>query len=232
MTMTLARMSPYVVARLDESSRSAPVSIVERGHASSASVTTLHHGSLPLVVPARRTLVSYVLRHSASGMDVQSSTGQRCSLQAGAMLVCNGPDLVLQRGRLRGRGDCLAIDLLVSGVRNPGMFVHLDDYYPTFVNSPQGCIRLLLGTWDGRRALLAPVDGFWMLDIDIAPGEELCIPASPLGAVGVLTTGSLVVDGIAVRDTAAPMPLPAGRDSIRLGSETGASLMVFPQGFA
>jgi redox-sensitive bicupin YhaK (pirin superfamily) len=112
------------------------------------------------------------------------------------------------------------------------VFVHLDDYYPTFVNSQHGCIRLLLGAWDGRRALVAPIDGFWMLDVDVAPGKELRIPVSPRGALGVLTTGSLVVDGVTVNDTAVPMVLPAEGDAIRLASETGASLMVFPRGFA
>src|SRR5262249_2839716 len=157
----------------------------------SASITTLHAGAVPLAVPPRRTLVSYVLRHASSGMDVRASTGQRARLQAGAMLLCNGPDLALHRGPAQRGGDCLVVDLLLAGVHNPGVFVHMDDYYPTFVNSPHGCIRLLLGAWDGHRALLAPVDGFWMLDVDVAPGEELCIPVSPRGAVGVLTTGSL-----------------------------------------
>jgi len=225
-TMTLAQMPPLAVARPTGSR--APADMRTPDH-ELASLTVLRPGSWPIEVPAHRTLVSYVLRHSASGMSVRSSGGQQCRLEAGAMLVCNGPDLVVHRGAKQRGTDCLAFDLLLSGVRNRGVFVHLDDYYPTFVNSPQGCIRLLVGAWNGHRALLAPADGFWMLDVDVAPGEALCIPVSSSGAVGLLTSGSLVVDGRTMDDAAPQMLAPDG-DAIVLASETGASLLLFPPG--
>jgi hypothetical protein len=162
-------------------------------------------------------------------MDVRASGGQRCRLQPGATLVCNGPGLSVQRVPTQRGEDCQAVDLLLSGVRNPGVFVQLDDYYPTFVNSPHGCIRVLMGHWNGHRALFAPVDGFWMLDIDVAPGEELIVPAPARGAVGLLTAGTLVVGGRSVDDTA-PLGLVPDGGTIRLASESGASLVLFPQG--
>ena len=201
------------------------------GRASSVSFTTLHQGPRASDVAPGRMLVSYVLRHSASGMDVRSSDGgQRCRLGAGAMLVCSGPGLVLQRGAVQRGARCVAIDLLLPGASRPGVFIHMDDYYPTFINSARGCLRLLMGSWDGHRALLAPIDGFWMLDVDVAPGEELHVPVSPPGAVAVLTTGSLVVDGTTVDGTRLLL-LDSDGQAIRLASDAGASLLLFPQGF-
>jgi hypothetical protein len=191
---------------------------------------TLHEGSRPLRVPAERTLISYVLRHSSSGMNVRSSLGHQCRLQPGAMLVCTGPGLELQRGPANRHGGCEAIDLLLPGMRNPGAFVHMDDYYPTFVNRPQGCIRLLMGGWERHRAMLDPLEGFWMLDVDVVPAGELSIPAAGPGVLGLLTSGTLLVEG---RTVSGPTPLlfDTHADAVRLVSESGASLLLYPQGF-
>jgi hypothetical protein len=198
-------------------------------HPSHAALVRLQRGSQLSRVPASRMLVSYVLRHSASGMAVRTSAGQACRLEPGAMLVCSGPELMLDRDALRP-GDCQAVDILLPRLRNPGVFVHLGDYFPTFLNSAHGCVRLLMGSCDGHRALLTPLDGFWLLDIDVAPGQQLDIPVAACGAVGLLTTGTLVVDGQALEGTAPFVPTRDG-DAIHLVSESGASVLLFPQGF-
>jgi hypothetical protein len=220
--MTLAQMPGPVVARLLESMPRA----LDQGQ-----VMHLHQGSGDIQVPAQQVLVSYVLRHSSSGMDVRSTAGHRCRLAPGALLVCHGPGLDMLRTRAQRGGPCHAMDLLLRGGRGPGAFVHLDDYYPTFVNSPHGCIRLLLGTWGGHRAMLDPLDGFWMLDIDVAPGKELTLPAPAAGVIGLLTTGSVEIEGRTV-DGAAPLALGRHGDAVSLASDGGASLLLFPAGFA
>jgi hypothetical protein len=198
-------------------------------HPSHASLVQLQGGSQLSRVSPSRMLVSYVLRHSASAMSVRTSAGQACSLEPGAMLLCSGPELMLERETPR-EGRCEAVDLMLPRLRNPGVFVHLGDYFPTFLNSAHGCVRLLMGSCEGHRAMLAPLDGFWLLDIDVAPAEELDLPVAACGAVGLLTSGTLVVDGRTLESTA-PF-VPTRRDgAVHLASASGASLLLFPQGF-
>jgi hypothetical protein len=196
----------------------------------STSVTTLRRGRLDVEVPPGLALVSYVLRHSASGMDARSSCGRACRLGPGGLLVCNGPGMVVQRGARHRSAACEAIDLLLPGVRSHGVFAHMDDCYAAYINSRQACIRLVLGEWHGHRAMLAPIDDFWMLDVDIAPGAEIRIPTGGCGAVVLPTSGSLRVDGREIEGTA---PLVGAGDAggVWLASATGASLLLLPQGF-
>jgi hypothetical protein len=125
---------------------------------SSASLTRLNREFVPMAVPRGRTLVSYVLRHSSGSVKVNSSAGQSCRIGLGGLLLCGGPDLQLLRGVAQHEGGCETIDLLVPSVHRPGVFAHLDDCYPTFVNSRHTCIRLLLGCWGQHRAMLVGVN--------------------------------------------------------------------------
>jgi hypothetical protein len=196
----------------------------------STSVTTLRGGRHDFEVPAGQAFVSYVLRHSASGMEARSACGRACRLEPGGLLVCNGPGLVVQRSaRQRGQA-CEAIDLLLPGVRSLGVFAHMDDCYASYINSRHACIRLLMGEWHGHRAMLTPLDDFWMMDIDLAPGAELRIPTAGWGAVVVPTSGSLRVDGRQV-DGAAPIVGAGDAGGVWLESDTGASLVLLPQRF-
>ncbi|WP_280155043.1 hypothetical protein [Piscinibacter sp. XHJ-5] len=196
---------------------------------SHAALVRLQGGSQLSRVPANRMLLSYVLRHSASGMTVRTSAGQACRLEPGAMLLCSGPELMLEREAPQA-GDCEAVDLMLPRSRNPGVFVHLGDYFPTFLNSAHGCVRLLMGSCDGHRAMLAPLDGFWLLDIDVPPGEELDIPVAARGAFGLLTSGTLAVDDRTLEGTAPFVPTRDGA-AAHLASASGASVLLFPQGF-
>jgi hypothetical protein len=198
-------------------------------HPAHAALVRLQGGSQLSRVPASRMLVSYVLRHAASGMSVRTSAGQACRLEPGAMLLCSGPELMLEREAPHA-GGCEAVDLMLPRSRNPGVFVHLGDYFPTFLNSAHGCVRLLMGSCDGHRGILAPLDGFWLLDIDVAPGQELDLPVAARGAVGLLTSGTLVVDGDTLEGTAPFVPTRCG-DAVHLASASGASVLLFPQGF-
>jgi hypothetical protein len=198
-------------------------------HPSHAALVRLQGGSQLSRVPASRMLVSYVLRHSGSAMSVRTSAGQACRLEPGAMLVCSGPELMLEREAPRA-GGCEAVDLMLPRSRNPGVFVHLGDYFPTFLNSAHGCVRLLMGSCERHRAMLAPLDGFWLLDIDVAPGEELDLPVAASGAVGLLTSGTLVVDGRALEEYGPFVPTRCG-DALHLASASGASVLLFAQGF-
>lgn len=196
---------------------------------SHAALVRLQGSSQLSRVPASRMLLSYVLRHSVSGMSVRTSAGHACRLEPGAMLVCSGPELMLER-EAQWTGDCEAVDLMLPRTPNPGVFVHLGDYFPTFLNSAHACVRLLIGSCERHRAMLAPLDAFWLLDIDVAPGEELDLPVAARGAVGLLTSGTLVVDGRTLEGTAPFVPARCG-DAVRLASASGASLLLFPQGF-
>jgi hypothetical protein len=196
---------------------------------SNASFTKLYREFLPMTVPPGRTLVSYVLRHSSGSVKVNSSAGQSCRIGLGGILLCGGPELQLLRGVVQHEGGCETIDLLVPSVHSPGVFAHLDDCYPTFVNSRHTCIRLLLGCWGQHRAMLVPFDGFWMLDIDIAPGAKVHLPVPGPGVVALLTTGTLDIDGRTVEDVT-PLLLAREGGMVRLASASGASLLLFPQG--
>ena len=196
----------------------------------STSITTLRYGQLDVEVPPGLALLSYVLRHSPSGLEARTSCGRACRLEPGSLLVCNGPGLVVQRGVRHHSATCVAVDLLLPGVRSLGVFAHMDDCYAVYINSRQACIRLLMGQWHGHRAMLTPIDDFWMLDVDLAPGAEIHIPTAGGSAVVVPTSGSLHVDGREV-EGAAPLVGAGDAGGVRLASATGASLLLFPQGF-
>lgn len=173
-------------------------------------------------------LLTYVLRHSPGALRWRNGWGGTSYLEPGAMFINQGQqDSVIEISpAMRDEHcDCVRVVLRSDSVGDLALRIEGHDF--PFCNSPEACVRIMLGSYNQQVAQAALASNLSMLDIDIAPLSEIRIPvANDHLALAILTSGSLESDGVPVEPWHAVV-FNGHEPLARLSTQSGASVLWF-----
>ncbi len=202
--------------------------IVRLGRVVSLDAMRLHGPSYAVLDGGRNLLLTHVLRHSPGALRWRNGWGGTSRLEPGAMFINQGRQdslVEISPAMPDEHCDCVRIVLRSDAIGDVALRFEAHDF--SFCNSPQACVRVMLGSYREHVAQAAPLVHLSMLDIDIAPFSEIEMPvAKDQLALAILTSGSLESDGMLVEPWHA-VAFDGHEPSARLATQTGASLLWF-----
>jgi hypothetical protein len=188
----------------------------------------LHGPSYSVLDGGRSLLLTHVLRHSPGALLWRNGWGGTSRLEPGSIFINQGRQdslVEISPATPDEHCDCVRIVLRSDAVGDMAMRFEAHDF--SFCNSPQACVRVMLGSYREHVARASPVMRLSMLDIDIAPFSEVEIPvANDELALAILTSGSLESSGLPVEPWHA-VAFDGHEPSARLATQTGASVLWF-----
>jgi hypothetical protein len=186
----------------------------------------LHGPSYSVLDGVTSLLLTHVLRHSPGALKWRNGSGELSHLEPGGVFLNQGrmDSLVeVSPSPPEDPCDCVRVVLRTRPGTDLALRYEANDFL--FCNSPQACVRVLLGSYRGHVARSSPMPDLTLLDIDIAPFSEIEIPVSgDQFVLAILTSGSLTTPA----STGEPwhaMVFQGGGPSVRLATHTGASVL-------
>ena len=186
------------------------------------------HGPSYSVVDAGKTVLTYVLRHSAGGISWRNSQGESTRLEPGALLVNHSrQDSLVEVSPAVHDETCDCVHLLLQDDPSLELSVRLGPHEFTFCNPENACVRLMLGNYRDHSARDVVAAQLCVLDIDLVPLSDVEIPvASDRLALVLLTSGTLQVHGRVVEPLSG-IAFFGTEPLVRLATLTGASVLWF-----
>lgn len=173
-------------------------------------------------------LLTHVLRHSSSALRWRNAWNEMATVEPGSVLINQGRrDSLIEISPLSPDDQCDCVRVVWRSGAAAELSLRFEAHDFPFCNSPQACVRVILGSFGYRVAHASPVPNLSMLDIDIAPFSELDIPVpSGQSALVILTSGSIESDGIRVEPWHT-VAFDGSGNLARLRTSTGASILWF-----
>ena len=180
------------------------------------------------VVDAGRTLLTYVLRHSAGGINWRNSHGESTRLEPGALMVSQSrQDSLVEVSPAVHDETCDCVHLMLQDDPSLELSVRLGPHEFTFCNSENACVRLMLGNYSDHAARELVSAQLRVLDIDLVPLTDVEIPvANDRLVLVLLTSGTLQIHGH-VAEPLSCMAFFGSEPLVRLATLTGASALWF-----
>lgn len=188
----------------------------------------LHGPSYSVLDGGRSLLLTHVLRHAPGALRWRNGWGGTSRQEPGGMFINQGrQDSLVEISPAMPDGHCDCVRIVLRSDVRSDVALRFEAHDFPFCNSPQACVRVMLGSYREHVAQVAPLAHLSMLDIDIAPFSEIEMPvAKDQLALAILTSGSLESAGLPVEPWHA-VAFDGHEPSARLATRTGASLLWF-----
>ncbi len=186
----------------------------------------LRRPSQAIVDGSQALSLTYVLRHSAGALMWRNGWGESSRLEPGAIFVNQGRhDSQVEIAPADPDEPCDCLRLVLQRDFACEIALRLETPDLPLRNSPQACVRVVLGGFRGHRAQAIPLPLMSLLDIELVPTGVLDMPTHPdEWSLAILTAGTLQWQDQVVEPLAAIAFF--GREPLaRVLSPTGASLL-------
>ncbi|MDY0749038.1 hypothetical protein SNE35_31365 [Paucibacter sp. R3-3] len=170
--------------------------------------------------------LTYVHRHSPAGLHWRNSDGVAVDLQPGALFISQTRrDVLLELSPSEFGESCDYVQWLLNTTTSAEIAACVRDEDVAFWNSPEACVRVLVGEHElqgGAHVSLPPMNLF---DIDLAPLAEFdLLLEEDREVIALVSTGSLQLHGVQI-DAPCALAFLGNGPLVRLSTRTGASVL-------